>query len=273
MGYCLRSMPRLSLAAARLLAFLTGMVVVCPAAYAQQPATGEVQTQDQLKAQQHFQRARELYQGGSYREAIGELEAARALDPKAKDLVFNLGIVHEKLARFDEALEFFRTYLEMEGVTAAERGKAEGIIKRIEGAKREVPKVPPSGGGGEAPPEPPKERGRVDAATVAAGSLALVGAGVGTFFGVKALTSQPSNFVTGRDGSYETLKSQTDDAHTSAVVADVAFGVGIVAAIATAYLYFGRTKDTKAKAARPPLDARASVGTNGGFFVLGGTFQ
>src|SRR5690606_19781621 len=94
--------------------------------------------EEKRRAQAHFQRAKELYQAGSYREAIAELEAARELDPGAKDLVMNLGIVHEKLGRFDEALDYFQTYLDMEGVTPAERTKAEGIIKRIEGAKREI---------------------------------------------------------------------------------------------------------------------------------------
>ncbi|MBX3217951.1 MAG: hypothetical protein KF850_38450, partial [Labilithrix sp.] len=39
------------------------------------------QTDEQRKAQEHFQRARDLYQAGKYSEAISELEIARGLDP------------------------------------------------------------------------------------------------------------------------------------------------------------------------------------------------
>src|SRR5690349_16295735 len=133
------------------LAALAGAVPV--PAFAQQkgpPSTlppdstpaSEPKTKEQLEAQQHFQRAKDLYQTGAYREAIAELELARTLDPKGKDLVFNLGIVHEKLGKFDEAIALFRQYLAMDNVSAAERAKAENVIKRIEGAKREVPVVP-----------------------------------------------------------------------------------------------------------------------------------
>src|SRR5258708_27605718 len=57
-------------------------------------------------ARKHFERARAYYGQGAYRDAITELEAAHALDPNAKDLVFNLGVVHEKLADIDEALKW-----------------------------------------------------------------------------------------------------------------------------------------------------------------------
>ena len=51
--------------------------------------TAAAQTDEQRKAQEHFQRAKELYSTGKYSEAIAELEVARELDPKAKDLVMN----------------------------------------------------------------------------------------------------------------------------------------------------------------------------------------
>lgn len=261
-----------------------------PGLGADSPST-EPKTKEQLEAQQHFQRAKDLYQTGAYREAIAELEQARGLDPKAKDLVFNLGVVHEKLGKFDEAIAFFRQYMEMEGVTAAERGKAENIIKRIEGAKREVPVAPPAGHRASEPPPPRTEEpsnGRIDAATITAGSIAVVGLGVGTLFGILAVSTKPpsTGFVTGRDGTYENLQAKTRDAHTEAVVADVGFGVGIVAAAVTAYLYFGRPKDSQPRASRAP--ARTSIVPSlpslpsslvrivplreGGAVLLGGTF-
>jgi len=249
---------------------------------AETPST-EPKTKEQLEAQQHFQRAKDLYQTGAYREAIAELEQARGLDPKAKDLVFNLGIVHEKLGKFDEAITFFRQYMEMEGVTGAERAKAENIIKRIEGAKREVPVTPPAGSATTEPTPPRPEEthnGRIDAATVTAASIAVVGLGVGATFGILALSTKPSGFVTGRDGTYDTLQSKTSDAHTQAVVADIGFGVGIAAALVTAYLYFGRSKEAQPRATRTPprtsfvpsLTPSFAPTRDGGAVLLGGTF-
>jgi hypothetical protein len=240
----------------------------------------EPKTKEQLAAQQHFQRAKDLYQTGTYREAVVELEAARMLDPKAKDLVFNLGIVHEKLGKYDEAITFFRRYIEMEGVTTAERAKAESIVKRIEGAKREVPIAPaPTGTTEPAPapaPAPPEEtqRGRIDGATLGMGASAVVGLGVGTVFGILALSSQPpKNFTTGRDGTYEEFSTKTNDAHRdadrNAIISDVGFGVGIVAAAVTAYLYFGRTKEPARGTVTPSVAPVAA----GGVLLLGGSFQ
>lgn len=270
-----------------LLAVITPRVTMAePRTTAGMPAPADTKTKDQIEAQKHFQRAKDLYQAGSYREAIAELDAARKLDSKAKDLVFNLGIVHEKLGKYDEAIAYFRQYIEMDGITPAERSKAESILKRVEGAKREAPAEPksPEAPMADAPAAPPQsppaleepQRGRIDILTVNAGAVAAIGLGVGTAFGILAITNQPSkDFVTGRDGTYDDLKSKTETARTQAVIADVGFGVGIVALAVTAYLYFGRTKEPSRHALAPSL-APISSGTSrlsGGTFVLGGSFE
>lgn len=252
-------------------------------------ATAEVaappQTDDQRKAQEHFQRARDLYQTGKYSEAIAELEIARGLDPKAKDLVMNLGIVHERLGRYDDAIAHLKTYLEMEDVTPAERARVEAMIKRIDGAKSSAtaPAVAPTAP--ETPPEPPPAdapaaeppRGRVDALTITAGAIAVVGLGVGAGVGIYALSARPGDgFVTGRDGTYDELQRRANDAHTAAIVADVSLGVGVLASLATAWLYFGRTKeparapDAAARGAR--LSVTPSPARSGGVLYLGGAF-
>ncbi len=80
-------------------------------------------------AGRHRGRPGALHQGArplpvrANREAIVELDAARALDPKAKDLVFNLGVVHEKLGDIDEALRYARLYSQMD-LEPAERARA-----------------------------------------------------------------------------------------------------------------------------------------------------
>lgn len=250
-----------------------------------EPATQSRLTEDQVKAQHHFQRAKELYLAGSYREAITELDVARKLDPKAKDLVMNLGIVHEKLGKFDEAVGYFKSYLEMEGVTPQERAKAEGFIKRIEGAKREVrtqpSATPPAESTTSAPtspppppaePEAPPQHGRIDALTIAAGSVAAVGVAGGVGLGIHAMSLRPTEFVTGRDGSYARLQEKTENAHTLAIVADVSVGLGIVAAAVTGWLYFGRTKDPTSAPATATARVSAGPISSGGVVFVGGSF-
>lgn len=267
------------------LCFFAALAVTAPVraqskAGAPDASAATPQTEEQKKAQEHFQRAKELYQAGKYSETIAELEVARGLDPHAKDLVMNLGIVHEKLGAYDEAIAALKSFLEMDGVTAAERTKVEGMIKRIEGAKSAAPSQPSTAAPppttapvAEAPPAPAPStaKGRLDGLTIAAGTVAAVGLVAGTSLGVYALSTRPSSdFVTGRDGSYATLKDQTNTAHTVAIVADVSFGISAVAALATAWLYFGRPKVVSTSTAQhvsftPILGAVSGAS-------LGGTF-
>jgi hypothetical protein len=106
--------------------------------------------------------------------------------------------------------------------------------------------------------------------------VAVVGLGVGTVFGILAVSSRPASdeFVTGRDGSYDALRTKADDSHTQAVVADIGFGLGLAAAVATAVLYFGRTREPKPAALLRVLPSAAPMASGGGgVFSLGGTFR
>jgi tetratricopeptide (TPR) repeat protein len=242
----------------------------CPEARAQPAPPPATPSTAQKEAETHYQKALALYQTGAYREALGELEAAHALDPNGKELVFNLGVVNEKLGKIDDALRYFRQYAQWEGLTAQEKQKVDGFIRRLEGAKREIPPSPPP----PAPrPEKPREpeRGRIDAATIVAASFAVAGLGVGTFFGVKALIDRPrSDYTTGRDGSIDDLQRATDTSHREARIADVGFAVGVVAAAVTAYLYFARPKVTVAPS--PSAQVSAAPVAGGGAFVVQGSF-
>lgn len=261
-----------------------GAVLTVGAPAAADPAAPAVQqSDDQKKAQEHFVRARELYLGGSYKEAVAELEEARRLDPAAKDLVLNLGIVHEKLGKYDDAIGYMKRYLEMEGVTPAERTRVENMIKRIEGAKqRQVPpkqipttdlvRTPP------APPPPPApgppespQHGRWDAATTTAAIVSGAAFATATALGLWAVLERPSDFVTGRDGTYATFEQKTKSAHDAAVASDVLLGVGLVGTIVTAALYFGRTRDAQRASITAP-SFRAWAGPKGGTLGIGGAF-
>ena len=62
------------------------------------------------------------------------------LDPQGAELLYNLGLIHEKLGDADEAIEAYRKYLDVLGPDAdhEEIAKIKGIIKRLEGAKSEL---------------------------------------------------------------------------------------------------------------------------------------
>ena len=245
-------------------------------------------------ARRHFDKARAEYGQGSYREAVAELEAAHALDPSAKDLVFNLGVVHEKLSDIDDALQWFQLYTTMT-LTPQERDRADAYIKRLEGAKKEIAQRPPGPTGPPAPtgstpspsptetqllpmgpplPPPPKH-GRLDGATIAAIGVTGAALAFGTVMAVKAKVDQPpTGYVTGQDGSYGDLKGSADFAHREAILADAGFGLSIAAGITAAVLYFARPRDpAAAKSAAPAASAvSATPLTGGGALVVQGFF-
>jgi tetratricopeptide (TPR) repeat protein len=256
----------------------------------------ETNTANETSARKHFEKARMLYGKGSYREAIVELEAAHALDSNAKDLVFNLGVVHEKLADIDDALKWFRMYTTMD-LTGQERDRAGAYIRRLEGAKREADEkaaqqpplpesTPPTTGPGEQQPgstqspSRPKPRpgssssapaGRVDKLTVGAASVSAAALVFGVVMAVIAQQEKPSsNFVTGRDGTVQDLQNQVDKAYRNAILADIGFGVALVSGVATAYLYFGRSRAAPAPTSSMTVSARPLFG--GGALLIKGSF-
>jgi len=230
-------------------------------------------------ARRHFERARAYYAQGSYREAIGELEAAHTLDPNAKDLVFNLGVVHEKLGDIDDALKWFRLYTTM-NLTGPERDRADAYVHRLEGAKKELEdKQAAAAAAGTAhvpvppPPSPPHERtaaGRIDALDIGTASVSVAALVFGIVMGVKAEEDKPpSPFITGRNGAtYDDLKDRQANAHNEAVLADIGFSVATAAAAATAVLFFTRTHTVAATTGSTSVSAAPLAG-GGAFFVQG----
>ncbi len=218
-------------------------------------------------ARKHFKRALERYRKGAYREAIRELNKAIALDPHSKDLVYNRGLVYEKLGQIDNAIHEFEHYLTLEQ-DPEERERARAIIRRLKGARREVEKpAPPAGGGspasspaGSSPspgspttPAPVARHGRLDTWVYVAGGVAVVAAVVGSIFGIRALATEPGvDQSTGGSRTYTGMQNDQSRAHSYAVAADVSFGVGILAGAAAGALYFLR-----APAPAPADTARA----------------
>jgi tetratricopeptide (TPR) repeat protein len=256
-------------------------------------------------ARKHFEKARAYYGQGAYRDAVVELEAAHALDPNAKDLVFNLGVVHEKLSDIEEALKWFRLYTTMD-LVPQERDRADAYVRRLEGAKKELEEkqatpqplptesTPPPGGPAGQPPAaqspsgpgpgtppaplaspqspPPPVAGRVDGLTVTAATVSAAGLIGGVALGVKAqLDRPPTNYVTGRDGTYTHLRSLQDTAYLEALLADVGFGVALVAGFSAAYLYYGRSRGGPAVSTGSTTVSAGPV-SGGGAVVVKGSF-
>ncbi|CAN5205740.1 hypothetical protein BH09MYX1_BH09MYX1_67350 [soil metagenome] len=257
------------------------------------------------KAAVHFKTAREFYAAGNYGKAISELERARAFDPTAKDLVFNLATVCEKAGRTEDAINYFKEYLQL-NPDASERSKVQATVKRLEGVLADqvktTPLPAPDPEAKSAPPQliyvptpvesPP--HGRLDALTVSLGVFAIAGLGVGGTFGVLALTTRPAQGLTtgstannGLNLTYAELEDRTNRAHTFAIISDIGFLVGLVATGATLGFFFGRTKYPEADSApsadaAPPPKRKPKAAKITGFsiaptvggaaFMLGGSF-
>src|SRR5262245_48236979 len=146
------------------------------------------------EAREYYERGQALYEQGRYREAIEELERAYTLDPGGTILLYNIGLIYEKLGEIDQALDHYRRYLRHE-LPADERARVEGMVHRLEGARTQLghedvsePAPPPPS----SPPPPPpsaREYGRADALFFVAAGGAAAGVIAGAVLGVLALGS------------------------------------------------------------------------------------
>jgi len=211
--------------------------------------------------------ARELYDDGEYRKAIERLEQALALDPDGKELVYNLGLIHEKLAEPLEAERWFRRYLEVE-TDPVLRERTQRALKRIEGVKRDqaaararqesaAPAAPSAQTAATPPPPPPPTTTRPVGPWVwITGGVAVSALIVGNAF---AISKSPGNDArTGGSVGVADLQADADAAHSRAIIADVSFVVALLAGAGAAYLYLStppvpRTAATQA----PPRRASA----------------
>ncbi|AKT41043.1 tetratricopeptide repeat protein [Chondromyces crocatus] len=180
--------------------------------------------------------ARASYQRGEYRAAIAKLEEAVASDPEGKELVYNLAILHEKLGEIEQAEAHLKRYLQMETQPRA-RADAEAMLRRLEGAKKEMLgkglEARPSSGTPEASRGAEVRRARVgdgrplSAPVLVAGGVSVSALLTGTVFGLSALLRAPAgDATTGPGVSAEDILTDARHAHRDAVIADVAFLLG-----------------------------------------------
>lgn len=234
------------------------------------------------QAKARFTKAKQLYKAGKYRAAIDELQSALELDPEGAELVYNLGVIHEKLTEVETAIIYYKKYIAMVP-DEQEKDRVKEIIERLRGARKEVAPVqsaePPPAATSAPPPEappPPPKKGRMDGLVI--GSVVLAGAGLvtGVVFGVMAMGDRVDGTPTTNEGtSYQDLEDQRDRAKQEALIADIGFGVAAVGTIAAVVLYYARDKKPdEAPPAKTEAWLRPSFGIlpGGGFAGLGARF-
>ena len=101
------------------------------------------------------------------------------------------------------------------------------------------------------PPPPPEPRSKVPAYVT--GAVAIVAAGVGTGFGIKAL-SQSSDF---KDAP---TTKKADDGENNALVADMMFGIAITFGVTSAVLFLSGDAPQAAAKADPSKGAPRVAG-------------
>jgi tetratricopeptide (TPR) repeat protein len=236
------------------------------------------------QAKARFTKAKQLYKQGKYRAAIDELQAALELDPEGAELVYNLGVIHEKLTEVETAIIYYKKYIAMVP-DQQEKDRVKEIIQRLKGAKTEVapvksaePPPPPAATSSEAPPPPPPppKKGRMDGLVV--GSIVVAGAGLvtGVVFGALAMGDRvQGNPTTDDNTTYQDLENRRDKAKQEALIADIGFGVAAVGTVTALVLYFARDKKTD-DAPPPKTEARVmpsfAVLPGGVFAGLGARF-
>lgn len=187
--------------------------------------------------------AKTLYAKGKYNDAVDKLKLAVELDPEAKVLYYNLGLIEEKLGHVDTALAYFRRCLELEQ-SHEERLRLAKTIKRLEGAlefvdwKDNAQAAPviirrnstdrstrPDGGSNLLP------------WAYVAGATSVAAAIVGIGLASRAGELDPGDApVTTASVSTEQLQADADDAHALAIGADVSFGIAAGALATTVAL-------------------------------------
>jgi tetratricopeptide (TPR) repeat protein len=236
------------------------------------------------EAKAHFERGREHFRGGRYREAIVDLEAALELDPDSPTLMYNLGYANELLGELEKSIEYYRSYIDALPPSATdEREKIRLTLRRLEGhrAQIETKPVPPEAPATRPPaaaaarqPQTADSFGRADVWFWSALGTGVALFGVAAAAGLIALDREDrvAEFVVGRDGSIGARQELQDEADRLALTSDLLIGGGGALVTAAALLYFLRAPDDERP--RNPKVTRAALAIDGRqtLLVVGGRF-
>jgi len=234
-------------------------IQLCPeSGAAQTPHEDEPRGADAASSgpREHFEQALVQYRAGRYRDAIRSIQAALALDPGSKDLLFNLARLHEKLGELDASIQWLERYIEHEA-DPAEVERAREAIVRMRGARAEVDRsrnaefqvAQHQRGPTPSPAEPRRTATGVDGWVIAGTGLTAAAALAGIVFGMRALVLKPD----GDRGNTEAphLEQRERRARDSAVLADIAFSVSLLAGASTAFLWYTRAPDCPTSGGAP----------------------
>ena len=97
----------------------------------QQPETSSTQS-----AREHVARGESLYDAGNFEGAIAEFQRAYELlagHAARYQVLYNLGLCHERLGHYAEALRFYTRYLEEGGPEAGDRAAVQASMRTLEG--------------------------------------------------------------------------------------------------------------------------------------------
>lgn len=223
---------------------------------------------EKAEAQKHIDKAMEAHQQSKFDVALGELEAAFALDPQP-DLLYAIAQVHVKLENCPVAISFYERFLETKPGAEPAAAANEAIATcREQLAAQPAPVVEPQPAPAPAPEPmpaqpPPSEPKRFDVI-----GTSLVGLGVvSTVVGVIMYSSAVSTLDDAEKApSYDEHVSLVDDAHSKRTYAVIftAAGVAAIGVGAWHYLRFRKKAEASSVAVSPT--------TTGGMISWSGRF-
>ena len=256
---------------------------------AQAPAEREL-TSDE-RARELYLRGDRLYAEGSYDDAIVALKEAYDLSHRPA-LLFNIANAYERLGRYEEALLYLNQYapsapdhqqhIVLKRIRALEQRAEERRDRDRTGTPAAPPApaategTPPTASGSALPqaasPDPldatsssTEATGRTPVLGYAIGGAGLVAIGVGTVFGISAssLRSDAEGQCRGNGDVLLCPASARDalsDANSRALVADIAWGLGLAAVGVGVYLVLDNDSESGASTA---LRSTATAGGAG----------
>jgi len=262
----------------------TMVVAVAPAEGASTPQ------QPPQEAVDAFFRGRKLYAEGRWEEALDSFLEADKLFP-APDLQYNIGLCHERLEHWEQAIQAFEIYLRTKA-SAADREAVEGRIERAKtkleeekNAAKETGPTLTNGDGGKGPADTPPPPRTSDAkpytGLIVSGSVLLgvgvagaLGGALGIGFAVQRKNDELDEILSGgnpSDVGYAAAKDIEDDAKRLVVYQYVAAGIGAAVAVTGAAL-LGIGLKRRSDARKSELSLRPAGSPRGVGLVLQGKF-
>ncbi len=104
--------------------------------HAPSPAAPALEPPQVVEARRHFEQGRALFDSGNHDAAIAEFQRAYDLLAGRSGqyvMLFNLAQCHERLFRYELALQFYRRFLAEGGPDARDRAAVEATIATLEG--------------------------------------------------------------------------------------------------------------------------------------------